>query len=300
MRPPILSFPRLGVPWPPVEFDPHYKFVSSPFVSASVLGGVRGLLGLYALTTLCTVLGFDVHAGSGKSFLSYFTELSYIGLTAYYIAAAVQTIAYARWGAYPLRRWPRILQALHVILQSTITFPFIVTVVFWVLLASSSTFKTRYSGWSNISMHAMNSPLRPHRHPLHQLPARAMAHPAHPHPPPRMLPRRRGFYTYTFLDPVKEGGLLAAYIVGIAAGEIIVFLLARGVVALRQRLVVRMGRLPGPERSDDVVSREGLDEWEQVERPIVGAEKRRNANTNTPGRTRANVNDSGVAVGEEV
>ena len=55
------------------------------------------------------------------SFLSYFTLLSYIGLTAYYWAAAVQTFFYARYGRYPLCRWPRLLQGLHVLLQSTIT-----------------------------------------------------------------------------------------------------------------------------------------------------------------------------------
>ncbi|KAJ6599725.1 hypothetical protein DFH09DRAFT_1303103 [Mycena vulgaris] len=86
------------------------------------------LLALYAVAALCTVIAFNVATGAGDS---YFTQLSYIGLAAYYCAAAVQTLAYARYGRYPLRRWPRALQALHVLLQSTITsFPLIVTVVF--------------------------------------------------------------------------------------------------------------------------------------------------------------------------
>jgi hypothetical protein len=123
-------------------------------------------------------------------------------------AASVQTIAYARHvrrfrtqsGAqleYPLQRWPRILQFLHMLLWSTVTtfrmyflsslleawqnilltlfLAFIVTVVYWVLLASSSTFQSAYSskrtlhswsslliscgplGWNNITVHAMNS-----------------------------------------------------------------------------------------------------------------------------------------------
>jgi hypothetical protein len=55
-------------------------------------------------------------------FLSYFTDLSYIGLVAYFWASSVQTIAYAFRGqkSYPLQSWPRILQLLHVLLYSTI------------------------------------------------------------------------------------------------------------------------------------------------------------------------------------
>lgn len=61
------------------------------------------------------------------SFFSYFTYLTYIGLCAYYCASGTQTIVYAiQWrklGAgvgYPLQRWPRVLQAMHVVLQATV------------------------------------------------------------------------------------------------------------------------------------------------------------------------------------
>lgn len=127
--------------------------------------------------------------------MSYFTDLSYIGLVAYFWASGIQTIAFVIWGqkAYPLQKWSRILQFLHILLYTTITIfrefnawisqsksdhclaAFIVTVVYWTLLASSSTFRTKYSGmggvcsstaivhdrlllaWSNVSQHAMNS-----------------------------------------------------------------------------------------------------------------------------------------------
>ncbi|KAJ7813375.1 hypothetical protein B0H13DRAFT_2142276 [Mycena leptocephala] len=122
----LFSWHRLGVEH---TFDPQHKFVSSPLVSPSVLAGIR--------------LVFV------PSFLSYFTNLSYIGLVAYYWAAAVQTLFYARYRRYPIQRWPKPLQGLHVLLQSTITtFPFVVTVVFWALLSSASTFSTTFNSAS--------------------------------------------------------------------------------------------------------------------------------------------------------
>ena len=56
-------------------------------------------------------------------FFSYFTNLSLIGLTAYFWAAGVQTLAYTLRGekTYPLQRWPRFLQFLHRLLYSSIT-----------------------------------------------------------------------------------------------------------------------------------------------------------------------------------
>jgi len=55
-------------------------------------------------------------------YFSYFTNLTYIGLCAYFFASGVQTAAYAseKGRGYPLQRWPRVLQVLHVLLHSTI------------------------------------------------------------------------------------------------------------------------------------------------------------------------------------
>ena len=95
-----------------------------------------------------------------RRFFTYFTSLSYIGLDAYFWAAGVQTLAFAlsRGNHYPLQRWPRPLQFLHSLLISTVfTFPIVVTAVFWALLSSPDTLATRYSAWSNISEHAMNT-----------------------------------------------------------------------------------------------------------------------------------------------
>ncbi|KAJ7484122.1 hypothetical protein FB451DRAFT_1392698 [Mycena latifolia] len=61
--------------------------------SPSALAFVRLLLALYALCTLCTALALDGGASSGASFLSFCTQLCYIGLAAYLVAAGVQTAA---------------------------------------------------------------------------------------------------------------------------------------------------------------------------------------------------------------
>ena len=92
-------------------------------------------------------------------YFSFFTELSYIGLVAYLWAAAVQTLFFARSRAvYPLQYWPRPLQFLHILLQSTIlTYPILVTAIFWGVLSSPETLATRWSAWTNISEHALNT-----------------------------------------------------------------------------------------------------------------------------------------------
>ncbi|KAJ7148063.1 hypothetical protein C8R43DRAFT_522183 [Mycena crocata] len=294
-----ISWSHLGVGR---TFDPQHKFVSSPIVSPAVLAGIRLLLALYALCTICTVLGFSVHYHNAKSFLSYFTELSYIGLVAYYCAAAVQSLFYARYGRYWLQRWPRPLQALHVLLQSTVTtFPFIVTIVFWVLLASPRTFSTTYGGWSNISIHALNSVFALFEILLTNAPpAPWLALPVHILLLAGYLGVAyithitQGFYTYDFLDPHKEGALLAAYIVGIAVGEIVVFLLARGVTVLRQRLVVRRGLLR--EGHDSALmgggGGEAIDEWEEVARPGAPDAEKGHGGVTQEKKTEGNANQS--------
>ncbi|KAJ7155070.1 hypothetical protein C8R46DRAFT_960198 [Mycena filopes] len=217
----LLSWTRFGVESP---FDPRNKFVSSPLFSPAVLAAIRILIALYALCTIITVLVFTVQEGAGRSFLSYFTELSYIGLTAYYCAAAVQSFFYARYGRYLLRRWPRPLQALHVLLQSTITsFPFLVTIVYWALLSSPETFATTRSSWQNISVHALNSlfaliellltnaPPAPWLFiPVHILLLAAYLGVAY------LTHAEQGFYPYSFLAPSSGPGILAAYILGSA------------------------------------------------------------------------------------
>lgn len=66
---------------------------------------------------------------------------------------------------------------------------------------------------------------------------------------------------YEFLDPAREGSLLAAYIVGIAIGCCLVFCIVKGICLLRRHLSFRYGRFEDPHDP------EALDEWQDVAVP---------------------------------
>lgn len=85
-----------------------------------------------------------------------------------------------------------------------------------------------------------------------------------PHPSflPRILKCR--IPAYSFLDPQKQHGKVAAYIVGIAVGEIIIFCLVRGVIALRERWAIRARHVMVGGPTDENVEDE---EWEEIEGP---------------------------------
>ncbi|KAF8058529.1 hypothetical protein FPV67DRAFT_507543 [Lyophyllum atratum] len=274
-------YPRLGVEQP---FDPAHKHVTSPFVSPRALASVRLLLATYTLVTLLFTLIWEAVGDEGAaSFFSYFTHLSYIGLCAYFFASGVQTNAFAQslritdgtasTASYPLQRWPRPLQFLHVLLQLTITvFPIIVTIVFWILLASPAVFSTTLTSWSNISVHALNTVFAVAEILLTNIPPApwltiplgfvllagylGIAYITH---------ETQGFYAYAFLDPHKGGGILAAYILGIAGGYLVICLIVRFLILLRIRLVA-WHRARSGEGVGTVIP-EAMDEWEEVERP---------------------------------
>ncbi|KAF8557174.1 hypothetical protein OG21DRAFT_1407583 [Imleria badia] len=264
VRSTFLTFEAFGVSSP---FDPTFHYVTSPILPPMILGSLRLLFAVYALITAITTLALYQHPAS---YLSYFTDLTYIGLVAYFWASGVQTIAFVLRGrkSYPLQTWPRFLQLLHVLLHSSvIVFPIIVTVVFWALLASSATFATRYSTWTNVSQHVMNTCFA-----LFEI---LFTH-AGPSPWPHLVPllvilvcylgvayitrATQGFYTYSFLDPSQQGSLLAAYIVGIALGCCVVFSVVKGICLLRRRVSLWYGRF-----EDDAPSgTEALEEWQEM------------------------------------
>lgn len=135
----------LGSPQP---FDAQRNYVTSPWFSPTILAVIRGIIAFYTLFALLFILIWQaIIEGIADSFVflfsntlsslthilvtsyfSYFTELTYIGICSYYWASFTQTFVYARrrrlsphkTPEYPLQRWPRILQLLHVMLGTTI------------------------------------------------------------------------------------------------------------------------------------------------------------------------------------
>ena len=202
---------------------------------------------LYIFTTILFVLAWQcAHDVTGcqasRAQFSYFTSLTYWGLGFYFLVASIHTFTYARTGVPLLNRLPRPLQALHSAFYTTIVvYPFIVTVVFWARLYSGHWFTETYAGWSNVSQHALNSvfafseivlPRTDLPLPIHMLWLifvlalyLALAY---------LTKATKGFYPYDFLDPQKQGKLVAAYVFGIAVGCILVFGLAWGAIWLRK------------------------------------------------------------------
>jgi len=132
------------------QFDQNHNFVTSYLLSPATLATLRLTIALYTLVTnVFTLTWLGITNNEADAFFSYFTNLSLIGICAYFWAAGVQTVLYKKNGekTYPLQTWPRILRYLHGLLYSTIvTYPLLVTIVYWALIASPSTFESRYWG----------------------------------------------------------------------------------------------------------------------------------------------------------
>ncbi|KAF9482849.1 hypothetical protein BDN70DRAFT_904449 [Pholiota conissans] len=235
------------------DFDRNVRLVTSYILSPVQLGLIRTLFALYTLVTLIFVMVWEgTKTKDIDAFFSYFTNLSYIGICAYFLAAGTQTllfVKYSRGGEhhYPLQTWPRPLRCLHIFLLSTIiTFPILVTIVYWALLSSSSTFTTPYSAWTNVSKHALNTAfaffeicvtnIEPSTW-IHLFTTivilggyLGVAYITH---------ATQGFYTYSFLDPSKGSKKLVIYVIGIALGQCLVFSIVNGVIYIRKSLTRR-------------------------------------------------------------
>jgi hypothetical protein len=77
---------------------------------------------------------------------------------------------------------------------------------------------------------------------------------------------------YNFLDPQKQHGKLAAYIVGIAVAECIIFAIVYGVCILREKLISMFCHTRASRIISSNEKKQGLDDWEELERPKTSAE----------------------------
>ncbi|KAF8336040.1 hypothetical protein F5887DRAFT_921016 [Amanita rubescens] len=173
-----------------------------------------------------------------------------------------------RKGTFALREWPRFLQFFHVWLYTTVvTFPIVVTAVFWVVRQRSSRGLTHGATYkcTRSTLLLTNVPPPPWIYlPLNVAILACYLRIAY------ITSGTQHFYTYNFLDPKKEGGLLAAYIVGIAVCECVAYALVYGVIVLRQKVTRGRGVLDDGARSR--VPDEAVDEWQNRNRCfVVGA-----------------------------
>jgi hypothetical protein len=142
----------LGVP--PSGFDPNHTFTTSWLLPPLLLSILRLLIFTYCLATQLAHWIYDgVHSSAfliGQEF-SYFTVLTFWGILFYMLVAGVHTLVYALKGRSWLDAWPRWLQALHSFYYTTIvTFPVLVTIVYWAILYDGPWFPLVFDGWSNV------------------------------------------------------------------------------------------------------------------------------------------------------
>ncbi|OLN84327.1 hypothetical protein CCHL11_05975 [Colletotrichum chlorophyti] len=197
----------------------------------------------------CSRAEYGGCADVGRSF-SYFTILTFWGLGFYFLVSAVHTFTYARSGTPLLDRFPRFLQALHAFYYTTVvTYPFIVTIVYWGVLYSGPWYSLQFEAWSNISQHGLNSAFA-----LFEIiiPRTSAAQLEWVHmfwliivlalylSLAYLTYYTQNFYTYGFLDPKANGsGITAAYIIGIAVAGVVFFLIAKGLIWLREWITER-------------------------------------------------------------
>ena len=141
----------LGVTTP---FDPSHTYTTSWLLPPLLLALIRSLLSLYAFITIFTIFGYDDShhkAIESRQWFSYFTNLTYVGLAFYFLFSAVHTWSYWKTGKALLQSWPRPLQALHAVYYTTVvTFPFLVTIVYWGVLYKNPWFPVVEQAWSNV------------------------------------------------------------------------------------------------------------------------------------------------------
>lgn len=231
---------------------------------------------IYAFTVLIFIMGWNgTHNTKNASIhelrksFSFFTILCYWGEAFYFAVAAVYTFCYAlNGGVPPLNRYPRILQALHHLFFSTVvTFPFLVTIVYWgVLYASIGPFTSTFALWSNVSEHGLNSAFA-----LFELVFSRIEPSPWVHLPFLILLlcgylgvayltlATKHYYVYSFLNPNpavtaangdKSGGvgsnaMVAAFVVGIAVAICIIFTISRYVQVGKIKLVEKKMGLTG-------------------------------------------------------
>ncbi|WYZ44314.1 hypothetical protein EsH8_VII_000750 [Colletotrichum jinshuiense] len=232
-------------------WDPSHRFETSWLLSPYLLAIFRGLISLYIFVTRLFIIGWTCSRAeyggceAVRDSFSYFTVLTYWGLAFYFLISAIHTFTYARSGTPLLDRFPRPLQALHAFYYTTvITYPFIVTIVYWAIIKTGPWYPEQFNAWSNISQHGLNSVFALFEIVIPRTSAAqlewvhmlwviivlalylALAYVTY---------YTKNFYPYSFLDIKANGsGKVAAYIIGIAIAGIIFYLIAKGLIWLRE------------------------------------------------------------------
>jgi len=231
-------------------WDPSNRFQTSWLLSPWLLFACRALIGIYALATRIVSIIYRCSSpnhscGSASRSFSFFTILTFWGIAFYFLITALHTATYALRGANrsTLDAFPRPLQALHSLFYTSIVvYPFVVSIVYWAALYRGGWFDTTLNAWENITQHGLNSAFA-----LFEIIVPRTAAPPWIHllclifilalylGLAYLTYATQGFYVYSFLDYEWAGsrGIVAAYIIGIAVGAVIIFCVVWGLIRLR-------------------------------------------------------------------
>ncbi|KAJ6572786.1 hypothetical protein DFH09DRAFT_1246807 [Mycena vulgaris] len=241
------------------QFDPQHRFETSATLRPTVLGGFRAVFAVYGITTIVVSMCFRGPPTAGQSF-SYFSNITWWGITFYHLFAAFHTLVYAHAGRPPLESWPRPLQLLHSLLFSTVvTFPLMVTIVFWRVQFMPDKFDTVANAWSNVFAVFEIIFSRTERPPLIHGPLivlllggyACIAYITH---------ATQGFYPYGFLNPAhKSRGTMAGIIIGMGALGGAMFVVVWLLIWARAYITERFLGLEGSFSAKDLRGRRGVE-----------------------------------------
>ncbi|RIA94007.1 hypothetical protein C1645_873718 [Glomus cerebriforme] len=140
------------------DFD-ETKSLTSWFISPKILFIFRGIIFLYSWIVL---IGQFVNSAIGQGagdFFKFFTNLSFIGLTAYFTTAFYHSYRHVTKKHKPLSNQSKILNWLFWLLyHTTVHFSMLIVLTYWLFL--SQTFihgkPPPFRWWLNVSVHGLN------------------------------------------------------------------------------------------------------------------------------------------------
>jgi hypothetical protein len=256
----------------PRAFDD--RITTSWLIPPLHLACIRLLFSLYAFAIFFIFAWNGIHhyGESSRRSFSYFTDLSYWGLAFYFLISGIHTFLYARTGKTWLHSWPRVWSSAHNIFYVTVvTFPFLVTVVYWAFLYPRHWFPTWFYAWSNVKPSPDPRLMRSGQLTMHQISRHAMNSCfalfeiiiPRTNPPPvlhlwflvllllfylalaEVTYVDQGFYPYRMLDPSGGYDQVAAYAFAILASIFALFVVVWYIIGQRKRLTEEMWKMKG-------------------------------------------------------
>ncbi|CAB5368013.1 unnamed protein product [Rhizophagus irregularis] len=142
------------------DFDSE-KSVTSWFISPKILLIIRGIIALYAWIILIGQFVNSATYGGAGDFFKFFTNLSFVGLTAYFTTAFYHSYRYVTKNNKPVsfQNQPNILNWLFWLLYHTMThFSTVIVLTYWLFLSRNFIFAKPqpFRWWLNVSVHGLN------------------------------------------------------------------------------------------------------------------------------------------------